>query len=1236
MSWRLSLSPFSRWFRALRASLGRRSGRKGRSGATPTRQVRFVPELATLESRESFNDVWGGLLAAASGMIGAALVKAFVDSFLQPGGPSVRDISLLGPKTGAAGSAVDAPKVTTNATAPEDWALVLAVGKGFEAFFAQTTTAAASDSGEFSDDDLAQLAGAASGDGATSRDREGAFRDNSGGGDASGDSFAANDSRLDVGAAFAGGLPESTVGKDTADAVAAAQASQNTGSGNAPVHTAPVAATPGSSGGIPILNTPLPLAGTGGIIQALNGPAATASSPVAFVEHQGQFQGQSSGFGVTLSAGGVTFTVGKSDQVQMQFAGASASAELFGLTPTSTAHAGSSGTGQAFSRVEYSGLYPATTLDYYRNAQGQVEYDWTLAAGHAGNVGQIAMNFVGADRLAVDAQGNLQIFTPGGGIVEHAPVAYQVNNGMYHQVASAYVLHGNQVGFTLGATDPTRPVVIDPTITTLYDTGVDNTGTVLADGATDPHYAITAAPSPDSAGPAYVVTQNGFPTSSPWVPENTTSKWIAPHANENDQNGGTSEPPGNYTYETTFDLTGYIPSTASITGQYSDDNTLVHVFLNGTDTGISSSSATDYTAFHSFAISSGFSAGVNTLDFVVENLPIDNPDNAGNPSGLRVEMTGTADRVPDQSLTASSVSIPSLNEGEQFSGTVATFADADPAGALGNYRATIDWGDGQQTLNATITQPGGAGNPFAVSGDHTYAEEGNYTVSVAITDIDSSHDAGGSQATATDSITVNEAPLTAATGQTIHSVEGSNSGLQVVATFQDTAPAEPLGVAIADPSFETPNVGSGSFGSFVYDPGGSPWTFTAQSTGTDGPIGSGVGGNDSGFTSGNPNAPDAAQVAFIQGTASTSQSVFMSAGTYALGFDSAQRGNYNHGGQTFEVLVDGNVVATVTPAGTSYETDTTDPFTVATGEHSIAFVGLNPLGGDNTAFIDAVTATQLSGVAVGDGGFEQPNVGTGTFGSFAYDPAGTPWTFTPEDQSLPVGSGVAGNGSGFTLGNPDAPEGTQVGFLQGAGSAISQALDFTAGVYTIGFLAAQRGDYQPGGNQVVQVLFDDAVVGEVTPAGTSYASYATSGIVVSAGTHTLTFKGLTSGDSTAFIDDVKIGLADADNVNYASTIHWGDGASSPGLISYDAGTNTFSVWGSHTYAEEGSYPVTTTIQHETAPTLTATSTALVADAPLSASGVSLTGTAGLPIGPVIIANFTDADPGLGEPEASAP
>src|SRR5262249_29624442 len=151
----------------------------------------------------------------------------------------------------------------------------------------------------------------------------------------------------------------------------------------------------------------------------------------------------------------------------------------------------------------------------------------------------------------------------------------------------------------------------------------------------------------------------------------------------------------------------------------------------------------------------------------------------------------------------------------------------------------------------------------------------------------------------------------------------------------------------------------------------------------------------------------------------------MAAGTYRLTFQAAQRGNVQAARQDFQVLVDGQVVGTFTPQGTGYSGLSTT-FTVTAGAHTIAFRGLDSAGGDNTAFVDDVQVAEQTAAAVSDAGFEAPAVGTGSFGSFQYDPAGTPWAYTGQ-------AGVSGNGSGFTAGNPAAPEGTQVGFLQGTG-----------------------------------------------------------------------------------------------------------------------------------------------------------------------------------------------------------
>jgi hypothetical protein len=312
--------------------------------------------------------------------------------------------------------------------------------------------------------------------------------------------------------------------------------------------------------------------------------------------------------------------------------------------------------------------------------------------------------------------------------------------------------------------------------------------------------------------------------------------------------------------------------------------------------------------------------------------------------------------------------------------------------------------------------------------------------------------------------------------------------------------------------FEMPVVGSGPT-AYQYNPSGSPWTFTGTS---------GVSGNGSDFTSGNPDAPEGSQVAFLQETGSFSQVANFAAGTYSLSFLAAQRQIDQASSQTFEVEIDGSVVGTFTPADTNYRLYSTDSFTVTAGDHTIAFVGLNPNGSDNTAFIDFVNLHVLT--SVDDPGFEMPVVGSGP-DAYRYSPTGSPWTFT-SPQIPGNGAGVSGNGSGFTSGNPNAPQGGQVAFLQGVGSTITQTVNFlTAGTYTLSFLAAQR-QIDQANCQTFEVEIDGTVVGTFTPSDTSYRPFTTDGFAVTAGLHTIRFVGLdlAGQQDTAFIDAVSVQL----------------------------------------------------------------------------------------------------------------
>ena len=303
--------------------------------------------------------------------------------------------------------------------------------------------------------------------------------------------------------------------------------------------------------------------------------------------------------------------------------------------------------------------------------------------------------------------------------------------------------------------------------------------------------------------------------------------------------------------------------------------------------------------------------------------------------------------------------------------------------------------------------------------------------------------------------------------------------------------------------------------------------------------------------------------------------------SYTVTFKAAQRGNFNQGGQDFDVYLDSTLLATFRLADSSYSTLSTPAFTTTAGSHTLKFQGRDSSGGDNTALIDAVTVTGTGTVAdtgtvtitvngtpytynygagdtastvatgltnainagslahavsttnadaaVPNAGFEMPVVGAG---AFQYAPAGGSWTFV---------AGISGNGSGFTSGNPAAPEGVQVAYLRRARrSSISQTLSgFETGVsYTATFKAAQRGNFNQGG-QDFDVYLDSTLLATFRPASSSYNTLSTPAFTTSAGSHTLTFQGRDSsgGDNTALIDAVRVAAAGGNVINLTSSRH---------------------------------------------------------------------------------------------------
>src|SRR5207245_236535 len=83
-----------------------------------------------------------------------------------------------------------------------------------------------------------------------------------------------------------------------------------------------------------------------------------------------------------------------------------------------------------------------------------------------------------------------------------------------------------------------------------------------------------------------------------------------------------------------------------------------------------------------------------------------------------------------------------------------------------------------------------------------------------------------------------------------------------------------------------------------------------------------------------------------------------------------------------------------------------------------------------------------------------------------------------------------------------------------------------------------------------------------------------------------------------------------------------------GAIPYDAVPGSYTVTGSHTYAEEGSFAVAVSIVDDGGSTASAGLTATVADAALTATpGAPISATEGASTGTVTVATFSDANPG---------
>ncbi len=318
------------------------------------------------------------------------------------------------------------------------------------------------------------------------------------------------------------------------------------------------------------------------------------------------------------------------------------------------------------------------------------------------------------------------------------------------------------------------------TVTTVADTtGVINKASLTITATTNTKTydsTTTAAALPTVSGLQNTDTASGLVESYDNKNAGTGKTLSVSAYTVNDGNGG-----NNYTVTTVPNATGVI-NKASLTITATADDKVYDLTTTATahlsDSRIAGDSFTDsYTAANFDTRNVG-----NNKPVTVTGINITGPD-AGN-------YTFNTTASTTASIFARSINVSKNDfttaEGTAFTGqTVATFTDAAGLEPVGEYTATIDWGDGTPVTAGTVTLSGGVAT---VKGNHGYVDNGSYAVKVQIADGGGSFgDDNASPATAT---VTNVAPTAALSNVPTTSPEGT--AITVTGTSFDPGTADTL------------------------------------------------------------------------------------------------------------------------------------------------------------------------------------------------------------------------------------------------------------------------------------------------------------------------------------------------------------------------------------------------------------------------------------------------------------
>ncbi|MBV8078916.1 MAG: VCBS repeat-containing protein, partial [Actinobacteria bacterium] len=602
-------------------------------------------------------------------------------------------------------------------------------------------------------------------------------------------------------------------------------------------------------------------------------------------------------------------------------------------------------------------------------------------------------------------------------------------------------------------------------------------------------------------------------------------------------------------------------------------------------------------------------------------------------------------------------------EGATLGGAVATFANADPAATPARFQALVSWNDGSTTFGTVSSL--GNGN-YEVDATHTFADEGTYFGTVTIDDTV----ANGTTATKQLTITVGDQPLAASAGAAVSAAEGAPASVSIPftdanpnATAADfttatiawgdgsTSPASvaanPSGEFVATASHSYADEGTFSASLTVADDGGATTTLTgaAAVTVTDAALAAGtltlnepiegLGATNAvfSFADANPNATPADFTATVTwGDGATSTGTVTGDGSGPGGFlVKASHAYADEGSHPVSVAVSDVGGATTSGSGTATVDDaalTAGALTLNGGVEgtsasaSFQFTDANPSAtkADFTPVIDWGDGTTSGGVVTGSGGAFTLT------GAHVYQHAGSRSvhvTVTDDggNQASATGSlsvsgaaltpgaltltKVAEGGTptaasfSFTDANPFAGAGEFAATINwGDGTTTSPVVLAGGGNFSIG----DSHRYADAGTYPVSVSVHSIVSGGSTSAAGS--AVVTDAPLVAG--HLALASAVEGGATTTLSFPFTDGNASDAGSDFKATIAWGDGTTTTGTITGSAGS--FAVAGSHGYADDGQYAVTVTVTDVDGAATSAHDTATVADAPLTATGVPVTGT----------------------------